>query len=530
MRTTKLKSIEILPETSQPQPTSNSSILGGSLTIAVLIFAAIVGVWLIDAVVRICDPNKILIISGRPSRREDGQVVGYKVVYGGWSWHIPMKETVTTMDLTTIPASIEVTNAYAKGGTPLNIQAIANVKISRDWSLVGNAIERFLDRDRQEIACLSKQILEEHLHEVVANLSPEQVNEERLQLAKRIANEVSPKLAKFGLQLDTFQIQSVSDEVDYLNAIGRQKIANIVCDAENAESKAFSTQADGKTGIPFTNVRSASHYVKTIRYGLEYSDMQLLSEAYDLLKNGAGLSHQQRHEVFQEWYQTEESKWGQTEEFHSLLTNITIDILTELDPETQEPLVEKFLDTAGQKGTGLWIVVNALELGIPIPTIAAAVNTRITSSFKGERVNVTKELSDATDKYEGDVKEFTNKVRDALYCSKICSYAQGMALLGAASKEFDYNLDLSETARIWKGGCIIRAGFLDKIKRAYQENPELPNLLLAPEFKETILQRQQAWRDVLATANKLGIPVPAFSASLDYFDSCRRARLAQNGT
>jgi 6-phosphogluconate dehydrogenase len=259
-----------------------------------------------------------------------------------------------------------------------------------------------------------------------------------------------------------------------------------------------------------------------VHNGIEYGDMQLIAEAYDLLKNGAGLNHEQLHEVFQEW--------NQAEELNSFLIEITADIFTKIDPDTKEPLVEKILDAAGQKGTGRWTVVNALEMGIPIPTITAAVNARITSSFKEQRVAAAKELSDATGKYEGDVKEFINKVRDALYCSKICSYAQGMALLGAASKEFDYNLDLSETARIWKGGCIIRAGFLDKIKRAYQENPELPNLLLAPEFKETILQRQQAWRDVLATANKLGIPVPAFSASLDYFDSYRRARLPQNLT
>ncbi len=284
----------------------------------------------------------------------------------------------------------------------------------------------------------------------------------------------------------------------------------------------IAAQVDDGPCVTYIGPRGAGHYVKMVHNGIEYGDMQLIAEAYDLLKNGAGLSYEQLHEVFQEW--------NQTDELNSFLIEITADIFTKIDPDTQEPLVEKILDAAGQKGTGRWTVVHALEMGIPIPTITAAVNARITSSFKEQRVAAAKELSDATGKYEGDVKEFTNKVRDALYCSKICSYAQGMALLGAASKEFDYNLDLSETARIWKGGCIIRAGFLDKIKLAYQENPELPNLLLAPEFKETILQRQQAWRDVLATANKLGIPVPAFSASLDYFDSYRRARLPQNLT
>ena len=188
------------------------------------------------------------------------------------------------------------------------------------------------------------------------------------------------------------------------------------------------------------------------------------------------------------------------------------------------------MDAAGQKGTGRWTVMSALELGVCIPTIIAAVNARIMSSYKAERVRASQELTGPTAKYEGDIKEFVNKVRDALYCSKICSYAQGMALLSAASKSYNYNLDLSEISRIWKGGCIIRAGFLDKIKTAFKDDPALPNLLLAPEFKQSILDRQSAWRDVLATASQLGIAVPAFSASLDYFDSYRRERLPQNVT
>jgi 6-phosphogluconate dehydrogenase len=188
------------------------------------------------------------------------------------------------------------------------------------------------------------------------------------------------------------------------------------------------------------------------------------------------------------------------------------------------------MDAAGQKGTGRWTVMSALELGVSIPTIIAAVNARIMSSYKAERIKASQELTGPSGKYEGDTKEFVNKVRDALYCSKICSYAQGMALLSAASKSYNYDLSLSEISRIWKGGCIIRAGFLDKIKQAFKDDPELPNLLLAPEFKQSILDRQSAWRDVLATASTLGIAVPAFSASLDYFDSYRRERLPQNLT
>ncbi|WP_071517570.1 SPFH domain-containing protein [Geitlerinema sp. PCC 9228] len=236
---TKVEVAEVLPAKPLLAQTNNSQSAAGSVAIAILIFAAIVTVWLVNAVVQICDPNKILIISGRKYKREDGQTVGYRVIDGGRTWHIPILETVKTMDLTTMPVSIEVTNAYAKGGTPLNIQAIANVKISRDWSLVGNAIERFLERDRQEIARVARETLEGNLRGVVATLTPEQLNEDRLQFAERISNDVSNDLAKLGLQLDTLKIQSVSDEVDYLNSIGRRQIANIIRDAEIAESNAI---------------------------------------------------------------------------------------------------------------------------------------------------------------------------------------------------------------------------------------------------------------------------------------------------
>ncbi|MGL5876749.1 MAG: NADP-dependent phosphogluconate dehydrogenase, partial [Xenococcaceae cyanobacterium] len=222
--------------------------------------------------------------------------------------------------------------------------------------------------------------------------------------------------------------------------------------------------------------------------------------------------------------------WNTTDELNSFLIEITADIFKFIDPSTEKPLVDMILDSAGQKGTGRWTVVDALELGVPIPTMYAAVNARIMSSYKDERISASKQLTGPSGKYEGDAKKFINMVRDALYCSKMCSYAQGMALLSKASQQFNYNLDLGETARIWKGGCIIRAGFLNKIKKAFSENPALPNLLLAPEFKQTILDRQDAWREVLVASNQLGIPVPAFSASLDYFDAYRRDRLPQNLT
>lgn len=284
----------------------------------------------------------------------------------------------------------------------------------------------------------------------------------------------------------------------------------------------IAAQVDDGACVTYIGPGGAGHYVKMVHNGIEYGDMQLIAEAYDLLKSTLGLNHQQLHEIFAEW--------NTTDELNSFLIEITADIFKYVDPDTQQPLVELILDAAGQKGTGRWTVQSALELGVPIPTMIAAVNARITSSYKAERVAASQEISGPTGKYEGDAKAFISKIRDALYCSKICSYAQGMALLSKASQEYNYNLTLSEMARIWKGGCIIRAGFLDKIKNAFNENPTLPNLLLAPEFKQTILDRQSAWREVLVVSNQLGIPVPAFSSSLDYFDSYRRARLPQNLT
>ncbi|MEM9273731.1 MAG: decarboxylating NADP(+)-dependent phosphogluconate dehydrogenase [Cyanobacteria bacterium P01_F01_bin.143] len=284
----------------------------------------------------------------------------------------------------------------------------------------------------------------------------------------------------------------------------------------------IAAQVDDGPCVTFVGPRGAGHYVKMVHNGIEYGDMQLIAEAYDLMKNGLGLSSDELHEVF--------AAWNKTDELNSFLIEITADIFKNRDRETEEPLVELILDAAGQKGTGRWTVVSSLELGVPIPTIYAAVNARVMSAYKDQRVAAAKDLTGPTSKFDGDTKAFIDKIRDALYCSKMCSYAQGMALLSKASSEFNYNLDLAETARIWKGGCIIRAGFLDKIKAAFNENPRLANLLLAPEFKQTILDRQDAWREVLATSNSLGIPVPAFSASLDYFDSYRRDRLPQNLT
>ncbi|MEO1692259.1 MAG: decarboxylating NADP(+)-dependent phosphogluconate dehydrogenase, partial [Cyanobacteria bacterium J06631_6] len=284
----------------------------------------------------------------------------------------------------------------------------------------------------------------------------------------------------------------------------------------------IAAQVDDGPCVTYIGPGGAGHYVKMVHNGIEYGDMQLIAEAYDLMKSTLDLSGDELEQVF--------SEWNHTDELNSFLIEITADIFSNTDPATHQPLVNSILDAAGQKGTGRWTVVSSLELGVPIPTIYAAVNARVMSAYKDERVAASKEIPAPGGDYQGDKQQFINKVRDALYCSKMCSYAQGMALLSKASKEFSFNLDLAEIARIWKGGCIIQAGFLDKIKQAFNENQDLPNLLLAPEFKQSILDRQSAWREVLGTANKLGIAVPAFSSSLDYFDSYRRATLPQNLT
>lgn len=284
----------------------------------------------------------------------------------------------------------------------------------------------------------------------------------------------------------------------------------------------IAAQVDDGPCVTYIGPGGAGHYVKMVHNGIEYGDMQLIAEAYDLMKNTLNLSADELEKVF--------SEWNKTDELDSFLIEITADIFSNIDPKTNKLLVDSILDAAGQKGTGRWTVVSSLELGVPIPTIYAAVNARVMSSFKEERVAASKEIPVDASKYQGDKQQFIDKVRDALYCSKMCSYAQGMALLGKASTEFNFNLNLAEIARIWKGGCIIKARFLGKISKAFTENPQLANLLLAPEFKQSILDRQSAWREVLATANQLGIAVPAFSSSLDYFDSYRRATLPQNLT
>jgi len=258
-----------------------------------------------------------------------------------------------------------------------------------------------------------------------------------------------------------------------------------------------------------------------VHNGIEYGDMQLIAESYDIMKRIGGLSAAELHQVFAEWNQGE---------LESYLIEITADIFAKSDDETGQPLVEVILDEAKQKGTGKWTSQSALDLGAPTPTINAAVESRIISSYKAERVAASKALSGPEIKFGGDRDALVRDLRDALYAAKICSYAQGFALLGAASQEYDYNLNYGEIARIWRGGCIIRAAFLDDIRAAFERNRDLSNLLMDAEFGQAVQSRQAALRRVIQTAVANGVPCLAFSSALAYFDAYRTARLPANLT
>jgi 6-phosphogluconate dehydrogenase len=257
-----------------------------------------------------------------------------------------------------------------------------------------------------------------------------------------------------------------------------------------------------------------------VHNGIEYGDMQLIAEAYFLLKHVLGLSAQELHEVFAEWNKGE---------LNSYLIEITADIFTKIDEETGKPLVDVILDKAGQKGTGKWTSQSALDLGVPLPLITESVFARFISAMKDERVKASKILSGpAVKPFEGDREHFIEAVRRALYMSKICSYAQGFAQMKAASDEYNWNLQYGNIVMIFRGGCIIRAQFLQKIKEAYDRDPELPNLLLDPYFKEIVENYQEALREIIAIAVMRGIPVPAFSSALAYYDSYRMETLPAN--
>jgi 6-phosphogluconate dehydrogenase len=263
----------------------------------------------------------------------------------------------------------------------------------------------------------------------------------------------------------------------------------------------------------------AGHYVKMVHNGIEYGDMQMIAEAYFLMKHLLGLTPADMHGVFTGWNKGE---------LNSYLIEITGDILAHVDEETGKPIVDVILDTAGQKGTGKWTSQSALDMGTPAPTIAEAVFARFMSALKEERVAASQVLRGPASSFEGDKAAFVEEIRQALYASKICSYAQGFDLMKMAAVENSWELDYGGIALMWREGCIIRAQFLERIKEAYDADPGLANLLLAPYFTEAIDHSQTAWRRVVAEAVARGIPVPAFSSALAYYDSYRHARLPAN--
>ena len=282
----------------------------------------------------------------------------------------------------------------------------------------------------------------------------------------------------------------------------------------------ISAKVNGEACTTYIGPDGAGHYVKMVHNGIEYGDMQLISESYFMLKHVLGLSSQELHEVFAEWNKGE---------LDSYLIEITADIFTKKDDETGKPLVDMILDTAGQKGTGKWTSQSALDLGVPLPIITESVFARFISAMKQERVEASKVLSGPESKpFNGDRVAFIESIRKALYLSKICSYAQGFAQMRAASEEYEWDLNYGEIAMIFRGGCIIRAQFLQKIKEAYDRDPALKNLLLDPYFKEIADSYQQSLREIISAAVMNGIPVPSFSAALSYFDSYRTETLPAN--
>lgn len=285
----------------------------------------------------------------------------------------------------------------------------------------------------------------------------------------------------------------------------------------------ISAKVGPKNDIPcceWVGEDGAGHYVKMVHNGIEYGDMQLICEAYYILKHALGLTNQELFEVFNEWNKGE---------LESFLIEITRDIFTVIDPDTGEHLVDKILDTAQQKGTGKWMSQHALDLGVPTTLITESVFSRCLSAAKEARVRASQVLpGPAAKAFTGDKKQFIEDIRQALFASKICSYAQGYVQLDAAAKEFGWKLNNGQIALLWRGGCIIRASFLQDIKNAFDKNPTLENLLLDDFFTAAIAKAQDGWRRVITTAVEHGIAVPGFTAALSYYDGYRQARLPAN--
>lgn len=282
--------------------------------------------------------------------------------------------------------------------------------------------------------------------------------------------------------------------------------------------QAISAKVDNEPCCNWVGEQGAGHYVKMIHNGIEYGDMQIICEAYQLLSQGLGLNAAQLHEIFARW---------NIEKLSSYLIEITADIFNYKDTDGQA-LVDKILDTAGQKGTGKWTAINALDLGIPLTLIGESVFARCLSAQKLERVQASKVLPQTAGRYTGDAQALIDAIGDALYASKIISYAQGFRLMREAAAEYKWNLAYGDIALMWRGGCIIRSRFLNDIKQAYAKQPQLDNLLLDQFFIDAMKQADAGWRKAIITGIELGIPTPAFSAALAYYDGYRSARLPAN--
>lgn len=299
---------------------------------------------------------------------------------------------------------------------------------------------------------------------------------------------------------------------------GPQEVWHMISDI--LESIAAKAGEDNRPCVSYLGPRGAGHYVKMVHNGIEYGDMQLIAEAYDILQQAGGIEPAELADIFAEWNEGE---------LDSFLIDITAQIFRRIDEESGEPLVNKVLDKAAQKGTGKWTSQDAFDLGAPIPTINSAVVGRILSSLKAERIPASKVLpAQANGAFEGSKDELIDAVRQALYASKISAYAQGMTMLRMASEEYGYELNLGDVASLWRAGCIIRARFLNDITAAFVKDANLPNLLLDDDFREAVSARLPAWRKVVQTAVGMGIPVPAFGGSLAYYDSYRSERLPAN--
>ncbi|HVP19893.1 MAG TPA: NADP-dependent phosphogluconate dehydrogenase [Spirochaetia bacterium] len=290
-------------------------------------------------------------------------------------------------------------------------------------------------------------------------------------------------------------------------------------DAVGRILREIAAQVDGEPCCTYIGPDGAGHYVKMVHNGIEYSDMQLISEAYFIMRNLLGMDYPEMSGVFARWNQGD---------LDSFLIQITADILGKKDPETGHPMVEQILDTAGQKGTGKWTIQSALDLGAAAPTMAEAVFARTISAMKEERVEASRILHGPGGASPTKAASLADAVHDALYASKICSYAQGFSLMRAAAREYRWDLKPGAIATIWRGGCIIRARFLGRIKEAYDRNPDLANLLLDPYFRQIVEKAQGGWRRLVSVAAERGVPIPAFSSALSYFDSYRTDRLPAN--